>query len=203
MMMLELRRRADRTPLLTVSRAAGGDHPVRSFKKKMKHVTDSYIVKALDWSTLTEAIRLGFQREVSGPPRSHYKISIPGAADATLLLMPAWTFGSFVWIKTATEFPGNSLRGEPAVNSRYLLVDARDGRPVASFDGSELTARRTTAASALASIYLSRKDSERLPVMGAGKLAPLLAAAHAPVRPIRWIRVWGRDRSKADQLPAG
>jgi ornithine cyclodeaminase/alanine dehydrogenase-like protein (mu-crystallin family) len=196
----ELQLEAVQSRMLSGSRKAGGAHPVRSLKRKMRHFTDGDIVKALDWPSLIEAIRLGFQREASSPPRPHYTIPVPGTADATLLLMPAWTVGGFIGIKTATVFPGNSLRGEPAVNSHYLLIDARDGRPVASFDGSELTARRTAAASALASIYLSRKDSERLLVMGTGKLAPLLAAAHASVRPIRWIRVWGRNRSKAEQL---
>ena len=50
-----------------------------------------------------------------------------------------------------------------------------------------LTLRRTGAASALASGYLSRRDARRLLVVGTGALAPTMAEAHCAVnaRPIR------------------
>ena len=163
----------------------------------MRHFTENDIARSLDWPSLIEALRRGFQRETASPPRPHYTIPVPGEADATLLLMPAWTAGAYIGIKTATVFPGNGARGLPAVNAHYLLIDARDGRPAASFDAGELTARRTAAVSALASTYLSRPDAQRLLVMGTGRLAPMLAAAHAAVRPLRSIAIWGRDPEKA------
>ena len=55
-----------------------------------------------------------------------------------------------------------------------------------------VTRLRTAAASALASKYLSRADSRRLALVGTGALAPWMAAAHAAVRPIDRIEVWGR-----------
>lgn len=163
----------------------------------MQYFTDSDIAKSLEWPSLIDALRRGFQRETASPPRPHYTMSVPGEADATLLLMPAWTAGAYLGIKTVTVFPGNGARGLPAVNAHYLLIDARNGKPVANFDAGELTARRTAAVSALASTYLSRPDAQRLLVMGTGRLAPMLAAAHASVRPLRSIAIWGRDPDKA------
>jgi ornithine cyclodeaminase len=114
--------------------------------------------------------------------------------------MPAWREGGYIGLKTVTVFPDNGRFGLPAVGSHYMLMSARDGRIAATFDGGELTARRTAAASALASSSLSRLNSSRLLVVGTGKLSPNLAAAHATVRPIETIAVWGRDRAKAQAI---
>jgi len=166
----------------------------------MQYFTESDIAKSLDWPALIDALRAGFRRDTASPTRPHYAIPVPGEADATLLLMPAWTAGAYVGIKTVTVFPGNGARGLPAVNAHYLLIDARNGRPVANFDAGELTARRTAAVSALASTYLSRPDANRLLVMGTGRLAPMLAAAHASVRSLGSIAIWGRDADKAEAI---
>jgi ornithine cyclodeaminase len=82
----------------------------------------------------------------------------------------------------------------------YLLLDGRSGEPLALMDGPALTARRTAAASALAASYLARPDCERLLMVGTGALAPHLVEAHASVRPIRNVLVWGRDPVKAERL---
>jgi ornithine cyclodeaminase len=54
----------------------------------------------------------------------------------------------------------------------------------------------------LAAKYLSRQDSEKLLMVGTGALAPHLILAHASVRPIRELVVWGRDFKKAQNLAA-
>ncbi|MXQ13517.1 ornithine cyclodeaminase family protein [Microvirga makkahensis] len=166
----------------------------------MRHFTNSEIIASLDWQPLVEALREGFRRGAHSPPRPHYTVSVPDARDATLLLMPAWSEGRYIGLKTATVFPDNGRLGLPTVTSYYMLMSAKDGRLVATLDGGELTARRTAAASALASSYLSRPDSSRLLIIGTGKLSPNLAAAHAAVRPIEEIAIWGRDRSKAEAV---
>jgi 1-pyrroline-2-carboxylate reductase [NAD(P)H] len=53
---------------------------------------------------------------------------------------------------------------------------------------------------ALAADYLARRDSRRLLICGTGNLAPYLALAHAAVRPIREIAIWGRNREKASRV---
>ena len=55
-------------------------------------------------------------------------------------------------------------------------------------------------ASALASGYLSRPDCERLLMVGTGALAPYLILAHAAVRPICNVLIWGRSPDKAARL---
>ena len=82
----------------------------------------------------------------------------------------------------------------------YLLLDGKTGAPQALIDGPMLTLKRTAAASALASSYLSRPDCERLLMVGTGALAPHLIMAHASVRPICNVLIWGRSPDKAARL---
>jgi len=67
-------------------------------------------------------------------------------------------------------------------------------------DAKALTNKRTAAASALASSFLSRKDSKKLLLLGTGALAPDLIHAHISVRPIEEVYVWGRNIKKAATL---
>ena len=134
------------------------------------------------------------------PLRQHYTVPTDGESDATLLLMPAWQVGHHIGIKLVTVFPDNVKLSLPSVMGAYLLLDAKTGMPLALIDGPSLTLRRTAAASALAARYLAREDCERLLMVGTGALAPHLILAHAAVRPVCNVLVWGRDPAKAKRL---
>jgi ornithine cyclodeaminase len=105
-------------------------------------------------------------------------------------------------VKITTVFADNAAQGYPAVFASYILMSAETGVPVAFLDGTEITLRRTAAASALASTYLSRSNSMRLLMVGTGNLAPHLIAAHATARAITDICIWGRRREAAEKLAA-
>lgn len=154
----------------------------------------------LDWEALIAALREMFATGCESPTRHHHTVPVPGEPDATLLLMPAWRRGAYLGVKIVNVFPGNSDRGQPAVRAAYLLSSARDGEILALLDGGELTARRTAAASALAAGFLARADARRLLVVGTGRLAGNLAAAHSCVRALDSIRVWGRHADKAGSV---
>jgi alanine dehydrogenase len=167
----------------------------------MRIIGPSEVVAALDFSSLVETLRQMFRSGCDVPLRHHHTIAAPdGGPDATLLLMPAWQAGRHIGIKLVTVFPGNAAVGMPSVMGAYLLLDGKTGEPMALLDGPALTARRTAAASALAASYLARSDCERLLMVGTGALAPHLVEAHATVRPIRNVLIWGRDQDKAARL---
>jgi ornithine cyclodeaminase len=166
----------------------------------MRVISAADVEAALDFESLVERLRQAFRHDIVVPVRHHHAVAIPDAEDATLLLMPAWQAGRHIGIKMVTVFPGNAKRGLPAVMGAYLLLDGETGAPLAMIDGPMLTARRTAAASALAADYLARRDCERLLMVGTGTLAPHLIQAHAAVRPIRDVLVWGRREDKAATL---
>jgi alanine dehydrogenase len=103
-------------------------------------------------------------------------------------------------MKMVNVFPQNANAGLPAIFGLYILCEGQHGTPLACIDGSALTSRRTAAASALAARELARQDASSLLVVGTGKLAPMLIEAHATVRPIRKVRIWGRNPDKAAAL---
>lgn len=164
------------------------------------HAAES-IHRILDYSRLIDALRDAFRHGAEVPPRHVHTVA--PAEDGRLLLMPAWRAqgaAAAIGVKIVTVFPGNIARGVPTVGALYLVLDGKTGHPVALLDGEALTSRRTAAASALASTYLSRPDSRTLLVVGTGQLAPFMVAAHRRVRPIERVLVWGRDRDKAARL---
>jgi ornithine cyclodeaminase/alanine dehydrogenase-like protein (mu-crystallin family) len=166
----------------------------------MRILSAADVEAALDWDSLVERLRRAFRRGAEVPVRHHHEIANPGGPAGTLLLMPAWQAGRHIGIKLVTIFPDNDSRGLPSVMGAYLLLDGKSGAPIALIDGPMLTVKRTAAASALASSYLSRPDCERLLMVGTGSLAPYLVMAHAAVRPIRNVLIWGRSPDKAARL---
>jgi ornithine cyclodeaminase len=155
----------------------------------------------LPYDQLITALGEAFAKDVDCPARAHHVVPVPGGNSGTLLLMPAWRPGAYMGVKIVSVFPDNSKHAIPAVSGTYVLMSAETGVPVALMDGTELTLRRTAAASALASTCLSRKDASRLLMIGTGNLAPRLVAAHRAARSIKEICVWGR-RKEAAQLIA-
>jgi ornithine cyclodeaminase len=174
----------------------------------MRVVTAEEIERALTYPALIAALRDAFRSDIAVPERHHHTVPQPGQ-DATLLLMPAWTQAidpsgeRFLGCKLVTVFPENAATGRPSLYGTYVLMSGATGEPLAVMDARTLTAWRTAAASALAARFLARPDAEHLVMVGAGALAPHLVRAHAAVRPIKWVTLWNRTRSRAVQAAFG
>ena len=166
----------------------------------MRSVSAGDIARVLTEADLIVALAEAFRGENTVPVRHHHTIPQAGA-DATLLLMPAWTDPAaperFIGCKLVTVFPDNAGAGIASVQGSYLLLSGTTGEPLAVMDGRELTVRRTAAASALAASYLAREDAAHLVMVGAGALAPHLVRAHVAVRPITRVTLWNRTRARA------
>jgi ornithine cyclodeaminase/alanine dehydrogenase-like protein (mu-crystallin family) len=159
------------------------------------------VAAALPWRTLVDALEQAFVAgDTHAPQRLHYALDAVDGTTPTLLVMPAWSAQRGVGTKLVSIFPGNTRRGLPSLQGLYLLMDPVDGRLRALIDAGELTARRTAAASALASRRLSRPDSRCLVMAGTGRLARHLPLAHAATRPIERVLVWGRAAENVQRL---
>lgn len=210
---------ADNTPFEGVScNRAEGSPALRDADAERRLLNDTAPVQLFDATTtrerlpfpaLIDALRSMFIAGCEVPQRHTHRIADAhggGAAAGTVLLMPAWQPGRRLGIKTVTVFPANGALGKPGLHSVYVLFDAATGEPLAQIDGDQITARRTAAASALAASFLARVDASHLLVVGAGRVAALVAEAFAAVRPIRRVRVWNRTpasaRTLADRMAA-
>lgn len=163
----------------------------------MKIITAADVARIADYGAVVDALRAGFQTEITTPVRHHHEIS-----DAsTLLLMPAWS-KQWTGLKTVVVKTDNAALGLPTVQASYLLIDNATGETVAMLDGTELTRRRTAAASALAADYLARRDAANLLVVGTGALGAHFVRAHGSVRSYKKVSLYNRTPAKADALAA-
>jgi ornithine cyclodeaminase/alanine dehydrogenase-like protein (mu-crystallin family) len=155
---------------------------------------------ALPFDALTAALRTMLVQGCEAPPRHVHEIAALDDTSLVSLVMPAWQPGRYYGLKTINIAEGNAARGLPGLHATYVLFDATTGAPLAFIDGGELTARRTAATSALAASWLAREDARHLAVIGAGRIARLLPAAHRTVRPIERVSVWARAPAAARAL---
>jgi ornithine cyclodeaminase/alanine dehydrogenase-like protein (mu-crystallin family) len=163
----------------------------------VKVISAAELAKTAPYGTIVEALREGFKADITTPVRHHHETS----AVSTLLLMPAWS-REWTGLKTVVVKSDNAAKNLPTVQASYLLIKNDTGETVAVMDGTELTRRRTAAASALAADYLARPDASTLVLVGAGALGAHFARAHAAVRPIKRIFIYNRSPEKAAALAA-
>lgn len=167
----------------------------------MKIFGRSETASLLERCDLVAALEAAYLSGVEAPERLRADIPMQnGEEETTLLVSPAWVAGEGIGVKVVTVVPGNARRGLLSVAGAYLYLDGDTGQPLAMFDGAVLTSMRTAAMSALASRHLSRHESRRHLVVGAGALAPDFIRAHRQVRPIETTLIWARRQGEAAQL---
>lgn len=166
------------------------------------YIDQQFIEKKTDFSDLIEALRAAFALgDVIVPMRHHHEFPNPDVGtDTTMLLMPAWSAGESAGVKFVTISPANVRFDLPAVQGIYIFLDAVTGSVRAMLEAKSLTAKRTAAASALASSYLSRSDAKSMLMIGTGALSTNLVRAHTSVRPIQNVFVWGRSFDTASAV---
>lgn len=163
----------------------------------MNFVSGERIAELFDYQEFLPQLSSAFCDEYVVPQRHHYHYENgQGPNPSTLLIMPAWSQGNYVGVKTVTVSPYNGDFDLPSIQGTYSLINATNGLIEAQLDAKSLTVKRTAAASALASSFLSRKDSESLLMVGTGALSAELIKAHCAVRPIKKVWIWGRSLKK-------
>ncbi|WP_163558717.1 cyclodeaminase [Halomonas sp. NO4] len=134
------------------------------------------------------------------------------AVQPPILSMAMAEFGSEVDVKTAhiqgakrfaikvsTGAFDNPQRGLPSLNGLMMVFSAETGLVEAVlFDEGYLTMVRTALAGALAAKHLSRANSHRVAVLGAGEQAEQQVRALRLVRDIDTLDVWARRREAAE-----
>jgi alanine dehydrogenase len=153
----------------------------------------------LDLDRLVEALADAHAELTAGktsmPPRI---AALVPEREALLGVMPAYLPSAGLACKLVTLFPQN--RDRETHQAAIVVFDPENGTPLALMDGTYVTATRTAAGSALATRLLAREDARVLAVIGTGVQARTHARALPRVRPIKEIRVAGRDRAKAAAL---
>jgi ornithine cyclodeaminase len=130
------------------------------------------------------------------PLRSAMKM--PGDIGALGMMAGYLETAAMFGIKLVSLFPRNAGTGHSSHLGMLVLFETARGYPVGMLDAAEVTAIRTAAASGLATRLLARPDAQVLAILGTGEQARRHLEAMVAVRPIREVRVWGRNIAKAE-----
>src|SRR6187551_2151653 len=127
-------------------------------------LTRAQVRELLDLDDLLVALERAFVELSAG------RTSVPPRIAAStergfLAAMPGYADG-ILETKLVSVFPEN--REVPSHQATISLFDESDGRPLALMDGTEITAARTGASSAVSIRALARADARVLAVLGAG-----------------------------------
>ncbi len=157
-------------------------------------IGEDELARLLPMSDAIAALEAAFLDPPELPDRSHLDV---GGGD--LLVMPAWSEGA-AGVKLVTVSPDNPARALPLIHGIYVLFDKPSLEPVALFDAAPLTALRTAAVSAVATVHLARHDASRLVLFGAGVQAHAHLAAMAAVRPLERVTIVSRTPERVERL---
>ncbi len=107
-------------------------------------------------------------------------------------------------VKVVNVHPDNRLKYSlPTVMATIVLIDPKNGAPLAIMGGTAITDMRTGAAGGVAAKYLARKDSKTVGLVGAGAQARTqLMALLSLYGEIEEVRVWSRTKSTRDAFVA-
>lgn len=166
-----------------------------------RYYTADDIRAALSMPAAIAAMRDAFAALASGHVDMPVRTAVPADGGATLLVMPARVaqpaaFGA----KLVTVFPQNAPAGRPVVQAVVVLIEPNTGAPLATLEGTSLTAIRTGAASGLATDLLALRDVTHVAILGAGVQARTQLEAVRCVRPISSVAIWSRTRAHADRF---
>ena len=114
-----------------------------------------------------ERVRDGFVRFATGEWQMPSKVYLQSPPHGDFRAMPALGGGTAI-LKWVTSFPDNPKEGRPVVYGTVLASDATTGEPKALIDGRAVTALRTGAAAAVASMALAGSDAATAGIVGCG-----------------------------------
>ncbi|MEO7260461.1 MAG: ornithine cyclodeaminase family protein [Jatrophihabitantaceae bacterium] len=155
------------------------------------------LMSLVPWTEAVTALQAALARgaHLTGGPA---RFAVDQAAGQ-LLMMPAQS-ADMAGVKLTSVAPGNPGLGLPRIQAVYVLFDAATLTPRALVDGTALTTLRTPAQSALAVRALASPAAATLLVFGSGPQAWGHVHAIGAVRPIRTVRIAGRDPARQAAL---
>lgn len=158
-------------------------------------ITEAVVQQHLTLPEAIEAVDEAFRRWAAGEAQNvpRARAAAPGAMLHTLSATAAY-LGLMGWKAYTTTRGGARFHA-----GMYAIAT---GEPLALFEANHLGQIRTGAATAVATRALARPDSEALGLFGTGFQArtQLLAVCH--VRPIRRVRIYGRDPARRTAFAA-
>jgi alanine dehydrogenase len=167
-------------------------------------LTEKEIEPLLSMNEVIEAVETALREKGLGyaqmPPKIYLSYS---KYNGDLRAMPSYLERLDVSaVKVVNAHPDNQAKfGLPTVMAIIILIDPRNGAPLAIVDGTRITAMRTGAVGGLASKYLARQNSKAVGLVGAGTQARTqLVGLLALYGKLELVKVWSRTRESREMF---
>ncbi len=155
-------------------------------------ISESDVVSVMDLPGAIQALERGLMAEAEGHATNMVKTHVEWDGGSTLhAIGAAFPQDGFVGTKTWAHTEGGAT-------PLLILFDSRDGSLKAVIEAFALGQMRTASATGVATKWLAAGDASEFAMIGTGKQALTQVAAVAAVRPIRHIRIFGRNRERLD-----
>ena len=169
-------------------------------------LTEKDIKELLTIDEVTEAVESAFKAKGLGHAQMPAKIYIfYSKYKGDLRAMPSYLEELDVSaVKIVNSHPENPTKyGLPTVMAVIILVNPKNGAPMAIMGGTWATDMRTGAAGGVATKYLAKKDSRIVGLVGAGAQARTqLMGLISLYEKLEEVRVWSRTEKTRDAYVA-
>lgn len=163
-------------------------------------LTKSDIAALASLGDYAAAAETGFRAYAAGAVATPAPMEISGVGGAFHAKGASMNAGGrpLAALKLNANYPANRARfGLPTIQGAILLCDAETGVILAILESSEITLRRTAAASAIAMKVLARHDAETLLICGCGVQGRAHAEALTSVRAFKRIQAFDKNADAA------
>ena len=159
-------------------------------------ITEAEVVHMMDMNEAIKALEKGLLAEAAGEASNMVKTHVAWGNGSTLHAIGA-TFprDGFVGTKTWAHTEGGAT-------PLLILFDSETGALKAIIEAFALGQMRTASASGVATEHLAVEDAKEFAIIGTGKQAITQVAAVVAVRPIKNVRVFGRNEERREQFAA-
>ena len=159
-------------------------------------ISEADVVAMMDIGEAISALEKGLMTEARGQAKNMVKTHVAWGDGSTLHAIGA--------VFPTEEFAGTKTWAHTTDGATPLLIlfDSETGRLKAIIEAFALGQLRTAGTSGVATDRLAAKDGDDFAIIGTGKQALTQVAAVLAVRPIKRIRVFGRDAERCEQFAA-
>jgi len=159
-------------------------------------ISEADVVAMMDIGDAIRALEKALLAEARGQAKNMVKTHVAWNDGATLHAIGAvFPHEEFAGTKTWAHTKGSAT-------PLLILFDSETGRLKTIIEAFALGQLRTASASGVATNLLAMKDADDFAMIGTGKQALTQVAAVLAVRPIKRIRVFGRNLERCEQFAA-
>jgi alanine dehydrogenase len=165
-------------------------------------LTERDVKELLSMDEFMKAVELAFKEKGLGLVQMPAKLYLfYNKYNGDLRTMPSYLEKLDISaVKVVNVHPENRVKyGLPTIMATIILVDPKNGAPLAIMGGTYVTDMRTGAAGGVAAKYLAKKDSRVVGLIGAGAQSRTqLMGLISLYKRLEEVRVWSRTKETRD-----